>query len=154
MKLLSVFLLLLSFNLFAHEGHDKPGAIPPAPHGGVLAEASHSHNGSKNHDHMVASEKEIFFEGILKNGKLQIFPLQLDTKNGAVFIPVGKTEITDMVIIVKDPRKNLIVSKEYSEAKSGWIVDLSEKRGRRFIANITFLLNGAKYKATLQIERK
>lgn len=49
MKLIILSLILSSY-IFAHEGHDMPGSMPPAPHGGEVKEAEHAEAGHGHHE--------------------------------------------------------------------------------------------------------
>lgn len=87
--LLSLFLAISSS---AHEGHDSPGALPAAPHGGKVKEAMVK--GGKK------SAGELFFEVTFENKKLTVYPLVLaiDSKD---FEPAPKAEVGKVVIRVK-----------------------------------------------------
>lgn len=153
MKTLTI-LILLTFNTFAHEGHDNPGAVPPAPNGGVLEEAMHMHHGSHNHSHKEASEREIFFEGVYKNNKITIYPLQLDPKKYKHFISLNIKDFKKVKIDIVDARKKEKLNLNYSMSDKGWVIDVSNVRARRFLLDVSGIFKGAKYHAKVQVERK
>ena len=73
---LTLGLILADTRAAAHEGHGIPGALPPGPHGGVVAESAEAEEHSHDHGHggdnhpadakakphvHAAEEKEYFF---------------------------------------------------------------------------------------------
>jgi hypothetical protein len=154
MKILTLIITVLSLNTYAHEDHSAPGSIPPAPNGGVIKEAQHMHHGSHKHDHMEASEREIFFEGVYKKGVLNLYPLELDPKGHKHYITLKNTDFKEMKIEVVDARKKAKVSSKFKVEKEGWSVDVSKMRARRFIIHISGIFKNAKYHAKVQVEKK
>ncbi len=147
-------LLLLTLNIYAHEGHDNPGAVPPAPNGGVLEEAMHIHHGSHNHSHKEANEREIFYEGVYRNNKISIFPLQLDPNKYKHFISLNNKEFKEVKIDIVDARKKEKLDLKFSVSDKAWIIDVSKVRARRFLLDVSGVFKGAKYQAKVQVERK
>lgn len=154
MKLLMTLLLLISFNSFSHEGHDEPGAIPPAPHGGIIKEAKHLHHGSHSHDHEKAEEKEIFFEGVYQDNRINVFALELDPKGHKHFLVLNNEDFKNFKVEVIDARKKILLKTSLKQNEKGWSIDISSMRARRFLLNISGVFKGAKYTAKIQVERK
>lgn len=154
MKIIFILTILMSLNSYSHEGHGVPGSIPPAPNGGVLEEADHMHHGSHNHDHKEASDREIFFEGLYKKGKLLVFPLQLDPKGHKHFISLKSEDFKDVKIEVVDARKKDKIKAELKTGSLDWSIDVSKVRARRFILHVSGIYKGAKYHAKVQVEKK
>ena len=154
-KLLLMLTLIMTLSLEGHEGHEEPGAIPPAPHGGVVAEAKHMHEHSqKGHNHKDAKKREIFFEGVYKGKTLKIFPLELDPKTYKSFLDSDISLYKDVKIKLIDPRKKKTYTPKFKIFKNHWNVSLEKVKGRRFIVKIESSLFGANYKTELQVERK
>jgi hypothetical protein len=154
MKIALFLSFLISFQLFAHEGHGNPGALPPAPNGGIAVEAVHQHGGSHNHDHSKAVEREFFVEGVYKNGSLKLFPLLLDPKGHKHFINLSTSKFEKVRFEVFDARKKVKLTLDKKSLKESWSFDVSKSRTRRFMVHFTGIFNGAKYKAKVQVERK
>lgn len=153
MKIL-VFLTLFSINCFPHGDHSIPGAIPPAPHGGILGEAKHDHGISHMHDHKKASEREIFFEGIYKNKSLTVHFLELDPKTTKFFFIHDFTDLKDLKISIQDARKKKKISKDHKLLDKKVIIDMNGQRARRLFVKISGKYKGAKYSSEFQVERK
>ena len=153
MKSLLIVLIFSTFT-FAHEGHDVPGAIPPAPHGGVISEAKHMHHGSHDHDHHEASKREIFFEGRFNNNQIEIYALELDSKTHKTFITLDNKKFSKFNVKVIDARKKKTLDTDVKLVKKHWTVKITNNRVRRFFVDIHGLYDGAKYKARIQVERK
>ena len=150
-----VLLILVSFYIFAHEGHETPGAIPPAPNGGVLNEAKHIHHGSKKgHDHHKEMKREIFFEGRFVNDGIRIYPLELGPKNFKVFTELKTSQFKNIKFKIMDARKNKELEAKVTQDEKSWSLLVKSKRVRRFIVHIDGLLGEARYQAKAQIERK
>jgi len=153
MKIL-ILISMLSINCFGHGDHSIPGVIPPAPNGGTLGEASHKHSGSHKHDHKEASEKEIFFEGIYKNNSLEISFLELEPKESKHFLVHDFGEMSELKLIIKDPRKGKVINRESKVENNKLQVDLKGIRARRLVFELSGVFKGAKYSAKVQVERK
>lgn len=85
-------ILLTALPSFGHEGHDAPGALPTAPHGGKVKEAM-ARAGKK-------SASELFFEVVQEGKKLIVYPIVL-TEDGKDFVPAPKTEVGKIAARVK-----------------------------------------------------
>lgn len=154
MKILILLFTILSINSFGHEDHSAPGSIPPAPNGGVIKEAQHMHHGSHKHDHLEASKREIFFEGVYQKGVLKIFPLELDPKGHKHFLSLKNTDFKEVKIEVIDARKKRKLTDNFKADKLGWSIDISDERTRRFLVHISGIFKSAKYHAKIQIEKR
>lgn len=144
-----VFLITFSLTILAHEGHDIPGALPIAPHGGVLKEAHHIHKGSHHH-HGKAIKREIFFEGKYENNKIYIYPLELE---GEMFTSLKVAEMSDIKIKVIDGRSRKEISGNLEPQGKSWVFTLKKTRARRFLIKIDVLYKKAPYKAIVQVEK-
>lgn len=152
--LISAILITLNTLTFAHEGHHIPGSIPPSPNGGKLAEAKHVHNKHKhNHNHSHAKKAEIFFEGLIKDKALSIYPLELDPDTSKVFLQKSLTDFKKTEFVVFDARKKKQVDLKFERKGGNWVADMSGLKGRRYIVEIRTMFNGAKFKAKLQVEK-
>ena len=83
---------LLGVPSFAHEGHNSPGALPAAPHGGKVKEAM-AKGGKK-------SSKELFFEVVYEDKKVTVYPLVL-TSDNKDFQAAPKNEVGKIGVRVK-----------------------------------------------------
>jgi len=91
--LLGLLLSTLSVSpSFAHEGHDAPGALPSAPHGGKVKEAMMK--GGKK------SASELFFEVTYEDKKLTVYPLVLNS-DAKEFVAAPESEVGKIAIRVK-----------------------------------------------------
>lgn len=154
MKKLLILISLITFNSYAHEGHDVPGALPPAPNGGVIKEAHHAHKGSGKHDHKKASEKEFFFEAIIKNKLLKIYPYVLNPKHFNTFDKQNISDFSGVTIKLYDPRKKKNYTPKVEVKNDSWELDVSKIKARRLIVNIKAINNKAVYKVKIQVEKK
>ena len=148
MKLLLMITLGFSMNVFGHGDHQVPGVIPSAPHGGKIAEikiTKHSHK--KN-------AKEIFIEGILKNGELKLYPLEIDTKNSKIFSQMQLTNFQSINFDVKDARRSKEIELEFSKDKHCWSALMGDNSSRRLMISITAKYSNTIYKGKLQVEKK
>ena len=154
-SILIIGAIIFGLKAFAHGDHSAPGALPSPPHGGVLGEAKHEHKGShKGHDHHEAEEREIFFEIVKKGESLKIYPLMINPKNHKEFLEIKARKFTDVNLIAHNPRKKKNHKLEFISTLKYWATNLKKIRGRRFLIKITGIYHGAKYKASIQIEKK
>ena len=158
MKYVWVLLMSFSLNVFAHGDHSTPGAIPPAPHGGILGEAEHQdgEHGHKGHNHKSTEkeESEVFYEAIVKKNLLRVYPLKLETKKGKSFKSMKVTQKNKGVIEILNPRSRKSYNLPIVLKVDHWQINLDKIKGRRFILKIESLYNKDKYKGKIQVERK
>ncbi len=96
--------LTTGVNSHAHEGHGIPGALPPAPHGGVVQEAGHS--GQNLHGGNAKEETELFIEVVYKEKQLAVYPLTLDPKKPNAFIKLSPTkDLSKITLKAEFPRQ-------------------------------------------------
>ena len=145
--------LLISFSIIAHEGHEIPGTIPPAPHGGQLGEARHYHD-EKKHNHKNAKEREVFFEVVKTKKTLKIYPNELLTKKHVKFIDMPIKSFSDTSIRLEDARKLTKFRPEFDVQKDHWVVKLDGIKARRLFVGIRTYFKGSKYKAKIQLEMR
>ena len=147
MKLLFLTILIFSLNAFAHEDHSIPGVIPTAPHGGTIGELKAIHT----HKHNV---KEIFFEGIFKNGELKIYPLEIDKKNNKVFSAMKVDSFKSVDFSIEDPRQSKTISAVFDTNSNSWKAIIQNKRVRRLIISTKAIYKKLTYEGKVQVERK
>jgi len=148
-----IILVIISMSIFGHGDHSTPGSLPPAPHGGVIKEAKHIHSNHK-HDHKEAMKREIFFEVSYENQEVKIHLLELNPKNYKDFITLGLKKIEVLSFKVVDARKKRTVSKEFTNKEEFLYSKIENKRARRLLIELSVKINGAKFKETVQVERR
>ncbi len=137
---------LTSASVHAHEGHDTPGALPPPPNGGKLAEASHSapHAGG-------AEETEVFLEGKVDGTKLKIYAHALKDNSFETMNPSSKLVLKELKI--EAPRSKKTTSLSPKTGQGFWEADIGQQKERRLLVYVT-LLDGKETKtAKIQIEK-
>lgn len=154
MRVLFILILVMSSSVFAHKDHSAPGAIPPAPHGGVIKEAIHKHRGSHHHDHVKASKKEVFIEGVYKEGNIELYPLELEPKEAKFFIPIKLDQISEVKIKTINPRDKSVLSDNYTLDNDKFLIKLENNKSRRIVVEYSGILNGARYATKVQVEIK
>jgi hypothetical protein len=168
--LLILSLIAVSFNLWSHGDHSTPGSVPPAPHGGTVKKASvveprghghthvkkkkHGHGKSHGHGHNKKKNKKLFFEAILKNNTLKVFPLSLDHDNHKAFITLKTEDFKKHSMTVLDPRKKKYYSPKILAHKDHWSASFDDIKGRRFIISIATKYSHSNYGGKVQVERK
>jgi hypothetical protein len=167
--LVLVFTLALPIRVFAHEGHGIPGALPPAPHGGVVQEAKHDEeehgreNAHDDHDHEEGEksneahaheeEPELFFEAVYKNKELRIFPLILPEGNNPMFKALSPSkEFASVSMRIEFPR-----AKTSQEVKAIIEADairapFDAKKVNRFIIHLNVKQKNEEKRASIQLE--
>lgn len=150
-KLLLLTVITLSQLGFAHDGHDIPGALPPAPHGGVVKEAEHTTGHLGKH----TDETELFFEVVYANNEIKVYPLALQPNNTKTFVAVApKTALSNVELKAEVPRTKK-VEKLTPTIENDFIKAAFDSKGaNRFIVHV-----GAQYEkemklAKVQIEKK
>lgn len=135
--------------LKAHEGHDVPGALPPAPHGGVIGEAEHktAHAHDKN-------EAEVFLEVKAAGGKLEIYPLLLEASNTATFKTMAATDFKVDSVKVDYPRTKKSEAVKVTPEANGFTTAFAPKSPGRFLVTVTGTHNNEVKVAKLQVEPK
>jgi hypothetical protein len=171
MKYSILITLLVSLNAYSHGDHSIPGAIPVAPHGGVVSEATHEHNASahkhehkneKSHDHVSEHkhekikvvETEIFFEAKIKNNKVYLYALELKSVKSKTFLTKEISEFKNLYVNLLDPRKNKTYKTNAAPAGDHWEISLSGIKGRRFLVHVAGEFNGEIYKGVVQVEKR
>lgn len=153
MKKLLVFTMICLGRLgLAHEGHGIPGALPPAPHGGVVQEAGHV--GEDKHAH-GKEETELFFEVVYKDKELSIYPLALMPDKTNAFVPVGaKTALSKIDLKAELPRAKK-VEKLTPKIEDEAIKAAFDSKGvNRFIVHVGAEFEKEMKLAKVQIEKK
>lgn len=145
-----VWLSLVSpFTLVGHEGHNVPGALPPAPHGGVIAEAASvgGHPPAANKD-----QTELFFEAVYKDKKLSVFALTLEPKNTAAFRTLSvKSDLSAVTMRIENPRSKKTVAVKPTLGDS-LELPYDAVGMHRFLIHLEFVHGKEKMKAKIQIE--
>lgn len=163
--------LLFTALSFAHEGHDMPGAMPPAPHGGEVKaaeepEGEHHHDEKKEgkeehhddekgeakggHDH--AEEKEVFFEVVYSNKLVKVYPLTLDPKNPKIFSSLPAQAFSNVEMRIELPREKKIETVKVNTKESYFEAAFDSKAAFRFFAHISGKFEGEEKKAKIQVE--
>jgi len=154
MKSLKNALIVLSFmsvTAIAGDGHDHsaPGAIPPAPNGGKIAEAAHSgaHQGG-------AEGMELFAEAKLQGSVLKIYALGLDPNNAKVWkilTPGPKLSLSE--VTMEYPRSKKTEKVEVKATAGGWEANIGTPKDHRMMMLATFQDGAEKKQAKIQLEK-
>jgi len=153
-----MFLFVLT-KIQAHEGHGIPGALPPAPHGGTVQEATHNEpEGEHEHEHEhegkgEPEEAELFFEGVYKGTELKIFPLSLTPGNTASFVKLSpKGTLTNVSLKIEYPRAKKTELIKANIADDAVMASFDARSVNRFIVHITADHDKETKSAAIQIE--
>jgi hypothetical protein len=152
--------LTFCFTLFAHEGHDAPGALPPPPHGGRVKLASdlaghEDHDekkepGAKEHAH--EEEPEIFIEVVYKEKKLFIYPMVLPEKDPSSFSELPISDLKELSSRIEFPRQKRFEPIQIRAKANSWEADFDAKKAHRFIVHLSFNYKGEEKQTKIQIE--
>ncbi len=154
MKLKLIMLLVsavTTLNTYAHEGHGIPGALPPAPHGGVVQETEH-----KEADVHASGKEEIelFFEAVYKNKELTIYPLTFPKDSTATFqVLSAKKELSNVVLKIENPRAKKIETLKTVLIDENIKASFDSKNANRFIVHVIAKQGGEEKMAKIQIEK-
>lgn len=158
-RLAVLIALLVSVRGIAHEGHGIPGALPPAPHGGTVQEATHNEPEEEHehgHEHGEGGEKEeaeLFFEGVYKGTELKIFPLALMPGNTASFVKLSAKEaLSNVSIKIEYPRAKKTEVIKATLAEDAVVATLDARAVNRFIVHITADHDKETKSSAIQIE--
>jgi len=172
---LTFSLILAAGRATAHEGHGIPGALPPGPHGGVVAESGeaggHSHEQGHDHDHggdehlhehlgdakpkphaHVENEKEYFFEAVFKDGKVKVYPLTFGA-NTSTFVVVSPKTMKNVVLRAEVPRKKLNEVLKTTLTDESIEAAYDAKKANRFLVHVAAEIDGKALTSKLQIEK-
>ena len=146
-------LMLFICKARAHEGHGIPGALPPAPNGGVVQEAEHAsedlHSGNEK------EETELFVEVVYKNKEIVVYPLTLDPKKPTAFTKLSPTkDLSNIVLKAEFPRQKkteTLVAKIENDAIRA---PFDSKKSNRFIVHLATEFKKENKIAKVQIEAK
>lgn len=165
---LSLFaFFFIAVNSTAHEGHETPGALPPPPNGGRIAEAAHAEEAGhkehtdeeKGHDHKEGEaeheeEPELFIEAKLDGTKLKIYAHSLEADNTMVFkslTPGPKLVLMQVKVELPRSKKSFVVSGVVSG--DHWEVETGKTKDKRLLVYPT-IKDGLEQKtARIQIEK-
>lgn len=142
-------LVLACPNLRAHEGHDNPGAMPPAPHGGMVKEAAHKVAHKEG-----APEDELFFEVTYKNNELKIYPLLLSPENTKTFKKMSPGDLAKTEIKVEFPRAKKTDSIAVVPGPDAFAGKFDAKGANRFIVHVLTHHNKEEKLAKIQLENR
>lgn len=142
-----------TLNVWAHEGHGIPGALPPAPHGGVIQEAEHTAQDVHGGD--AKEETELFIEVVYKDKQLSVYPLTLDPKKPNAFLKLSPAKALSKVTMKAEfPRQKkteTLITKIDEEA----IRAIFDAKGtNRFIVHLASEFQKEAKIAKVQIEAK
>ncbi len=149
----------------AHEGHDMPGALPPPPHGGRVAqaaevgehdhesEASEKHEGEGKPAHAHTEEAELFMEAKLSGEDFTVYALEL--KEGSkTFKSIGPSqELAVAEVKIEFPRSKRTVATSLTVDGDHWVGKVQMNKDRRFIAHIKMIQKNEEKISKIQIEK-
>ncbi len=138
---------LLSSTGSAHEGHDTPGALPPPPNGGKLAEAAHE----GGHAHGAKEEAEIFVEAKLDGKKLKVFAHALEGSTFKTLSPSASLSLSEVKIEQPRSKKTTVVPVKASG--NYWEADIGQVSDRRILVYASLMDGKEKKTAKIQIEK-
>jgi hypothetical protein len=171
--------LAFGFQAFAHEGHDMPGALPPPPHGGRVAQAAeieaddhkgeedhkgeaHDHEGEAKEDHKGEGkaahahgpdEAELFIEAKLSGDELSIYALELKEGSKTFKSISPSAELTIKEVEVEFPRSKRAEAPTAQVNGDHWATKVQMNKDRRFIAHVKMIQKGEEKLAKIQIEK-
>lgn len=129
----------------AHEGHDQPGALPSAPHGGKVKEAT---GGTK-----TGPEAELFFEAVFQEPSLKLYPLTIDD-SGAFKALSPKQDLSKVSVEIEFPRAGKKTKPEVTTGSDLLETTVSTKGATRFMVILSAIHKGESKKAKIQVEKK
>jgi len=136
------FVLFMAFEIsvcvVAHEGHQLPGAVPPAPHGGKLQEATHG-------------KHELFYEVVYQSPILKVYPLTLAPK-ADVFISVSPEKFSKIILKVEIPRKKKMLMAKWHPREDHLEASIDTGGATRFFVHISSSYKGETKSAKIQLE--
>jgi hypothetical protein len=143
----AIFLVTLSTS-YAHEGHGTPGALPAAPHGGIVQEAEHHGTG----EHHGKEERELFFEVVYKNKELSIYPLTLGTGNSFTALS-AKNDLTNVKLKIEHPRSKKVETPKFEVLENMIRTNFDAKSTNRFIVYLIADFEKESKNVKIQIEK-
>lgn len=147
--ILLLALTVIPVRMFAHEGHGIPGALPPAPHGGVVQEAEH-----KGEDvHSGKEEVELFFEAVYKNKEITVYPLTFPKDSTASFIALPAKKLSAVTLKVELPRAKKVELLKASVTDDAIKAPFDAKNANRFIVHVIAKHANEEKMAKIQIEK-
>lgn len=150
LKLTALAFALIGTIANAHEGHDTPGALPPPPNGGKMAEAAHA--GTDHHN--GKPEAELFIEAKLEGTTLKIFPHALGPTDMNAFKalrPGAGLTLTELKMELPRSKKTTVLK---SSQKDGfWESEIGQVSDRRLLILATLMDGSEKKTVKIQIEK-
>jgi len=141
--------VLAPLRLSAHEGHDAPGGLPPAPNGGVVGEASHKVAHAAD-----AAEEELFFEVVVQDKTVKVFPLALDPKNTSVYKKLSPSDLAKMELKAEFPRTKKTESLKVTAGADAFEAPFDSKGANRFFIHVNATQKNEVKTAKIQVEKK
>lgn len=133
---------------YGHEGHDIPGSLPPAPHGGKVAEVEHEVEPT------AKDAQDYYLEAKLEGNQIKIYPLVLDNKNKKIFKAVSpSTDLQMTELKLEMPRAKQAKSLVIKTEGTYWVADVGEIKERRILVHSSISDKNLKATAKIQIER-
>lgn len=149
MKLAITAILLMGLSTsYAHEGHGTPGALPAAPHGGIVQEAEHGGNDVHN----GKEEKELFFEVVYKNKELNIYPLTMGAGNTFTALS-AKKDLSNVKLKIEHPRSKKIETPKFDVLENMIRSNFDAKGTNRFIVHLATDFEKESKNIKIQIEK-
>lgn len=146
-----------TLSALGHEGHGIPGALPPAPHGGVVQEAKHGEeeHGEEVHAEGEAEEPELFFEAVYKDKELKIYPLVLPSGTNPMFQVLSpQKEFSHVGMKIEFPRAKITQEVKPSVQADAIRVPFDAKKVNRFLIHILVKQGKEEKRASIQVENE
>lgn len=149
---LFVLALGLASRGFGHEGHGIPGALPPAPHGGVVQEAKEKAHKEGEHEE---GEAELFFEAVYKDKELRLYPLELPRGNNPMFKVLSpRATFSSVSMKIEFPRAKLVQEARPQIDADAIRIPFDAKNTNRFIVHLVAKQEKEEKLVSIQLENE
>lgn len=151
LTLLIVGIFILSVSLaYGHGDHSVPGALPPAPHGGIIKEADHA---GKDEHEGKEEETELFFEAVYKNMSISLYPLTILPNNTNMFKGLSASkDLSKVNLKIEIPRLKKTESVQVKILEDSITASFDPKKANRFIIHVTAEYQKEVKTAKIQVE--
>lgn len=155
-RALFMALALISSRLLACDD-TVPGALPPAPHGGIVEPMREAHSSSKpeGEEKKEKPEKEIFVEGTYQNKQVVLYPYTIKPPKTAVFSPIiANKSLSDVRLRVEFPVERKEASLPVTVTNDALVATLDAEHTHRFIVHLSATHGGESKRVKIQIENE